>query len=120
MLSYHWMEWSRPGRGRRTILYRRSLHRAVALDPDTLEWWSADLQPWRAGPVLSGLEVALRSPLPRDCLPDGRTHGLAVAVVKGDVALEDAAEDLFAAFCALPLPDMDARPWEPLPRRNFM
>lgn len=118
--TFDYVEWSRPSRGRTTILYRRSLHRGVALDPDTLEWWCADLQPWRAGPMVSGLEVALRRRLPPGSLPDDDTHALAVEVVQGRVSLDDAARDLCLAFRALDLPDENALAWLRPPRPNFM
>ncbi|KAK9844975.1 hypothetical protein WJX74_009206 [Apatococcus lobatus] len=117
--SYRWMEWSAPSEGRKTLLYRRSLHRAVAIDPDSLDWWTADLQPWTCERH-RGLEVALRERLPEDCLPDRATHGLAVDVLRRRVHLDDAARDLCLAFRGTEarMPDAEARPWLRLPRPN--
>lgn len=116
--SYEWMEWSKPSAGRRTILFRRTLHRAVALDPDSLDWWTADLQPWTCERQRY-LEVALRDRLPRQAEPDERTHRLAVDVVRGRISMDDAARDLCLAFRDIALPDPEAHPWRRLSRPNY-
>jgi len=117
--AYEYMEWSQPSEGRRTLLYRRTLHRAVAIDPDTLEWWTADLQPWTCEGHRH-LEVALRERLRGHERPDARTHALAVDVLRKKATLNEAARELCEAFKAVKLPDAEARPWRRLSRPNWM
>lgn len=118
---YRWMAWSEPARGRKTLMYRRTLHRAVAIDPDTLEWYAADLQPWTCEKH-RGLELALREPLPGLLADHARTHELMVDVIRQRTTLDEAAQRLCEVFRELEdsgkLPDLDARPWIRLPRSH--